>query len=175
MDLRIQEMLDHYEIRRTLAEYCHACDRADPTLMSAVYTGDDSFDDHGHVKAPGPEYARIMTGLILERTEAISHVLGQSLIKVEGDSAIAETFFIAFMRLTGEQGIPPRMNQLVGRFVDRLERIDGKWKIRHRICVRDTSMTQIVERDDYAAYGFVEGTRDSRDPGGAVLGIAHRS
>ncbi|HXK25816.1 MAG TPA: nuclear transport factor 2 family protein [Myxococcota bacterium] len=174
MEPRIQEMLDHYEIRKTLAEYCHACDRADEALMRAVYTGDDSFDDHGRVKAPGPEYARIMTGLILERTEAISHLLGQSLIKVEGDTAGAETFFVAFMRLPGQEGMPPRMNQLVGRFVDRLERIDGKWKIRHRTCVRDTSMTQSVERDDYAAYGFAEGTRDRGDPGTAVLGLAHR-
>ena len=110
MDPRIQEMLDHYEIRKTLAEYCHACDRADEAMMSGVYTRDGSFDDHGHVKAPGPEYARIMTGLILERTEAISHVLGQSLIRVEGDTAAAETFFIAFMRLVGQEGMPPRMN-----------------------------------------------------------------
>jgi hypothetical protein len=174
MDPRLQEMLDHYEIRRTLAEYCHACDRADEAMMASVYTGADSFDDHGHVKASGPEYARAMTGLILDRTEAISHILGQSLIKVDGDAASAETFFIAFMRLPASDSGPARMNQLIGRFVDRLEKIDGAWKIKHRICVRDTSMTTPVERDDYAAYGFVEATRDASDPGGALLGLAHR-
>jgi len=114
-----------------------------------------------------------MTGLVLERTEAISHILGQSLIRVDRDTAGAETSFVAFMRLPGQDGAPARMNQLVGRFVDRLERIDGKWKIRQRICVRDTSMTSTIERDDYAAYGFVEGTRDASDPGGALIGIAH--
>jgi hypothetical protein len=175
MDPRIQEMLDHYEIRRTLAEYCHACDRADEAMMAGVYTGPESFDDHGHVKASGPDYARMMTDLILERTEAISHILGQSLIRVDGDTASAETFFIAFMRLPGSDSTPTRMNQLIGRFVDQLERTDGKWKIRHRICVRDTSMTTPVERDDYAAYGFVEATRDASDPGAALLGLAHRA
>jgi hypothetical protein len=174
MDPRLQEMLDHYEIRKTLAEYCHACDRADAALMASVYTGADSFDDHGHVKASGPDYARQMTNLILERTDAISHILGQSLIRVDGDTAGAETFFVAFMRLPGDDGAPPRMNQLIGRFVDRLERIDGIWKIKHRVCVRDTSMTTPIERDDYAAYGFVEATRDGTDPGGALIGIAHR-
>jgi hypothetical protein len=174
MDARLQEMLDHYEIRRTLAEYCHACDRADEAMMANVYTGADSFDDHGHVKAPGPEYARVMTGLILERTEAISHILGQSLIKVDGDNASTETFFIAFMRLPASGSGPPRMNQLIGRFVDRLEKVDGTWKIQHRVCVRDTSMTSPIERDDYAAYGFVEGARDATDAGGALLGLAHR-
>ncbi len=173
MDPRLQEMLDHYEIRKTLAEYCHACDRVDEAMMTACYTGDDSFDDHGHVKAPGPEYVRVMSGLIAGRTEAMSHILGQSLIKVDGDSAGAETFFIGFFRLPGIDGTPPRMNQLIGRFIDRLERIEGMWKIKHRTCVRDTSITVPVERDDYAAYGFVEGSRDDADPGAALLGLAH--
>lgn len=115
-----------------------------------------------------------MTRLILDRTDAISHILGQSLIRVEGDTAGAETFFVAFMRIPGTEGAPPRMNQLIGRFVDRLERIGGKWKIGHRVCVRDTSMTTQIERDDYAAYGFVEPTRDGSDPGGALIGIAHQ-
>src|SRR5262245_66479670 len=98
MHPRIQEMLDHYEIRKTLAEYCHACDRADAAAMASVYAGNDSFDDHGHVKTSGPEYARIMTGLILERTESISHILGQSLIRIDGDTAGPETSLLAFLR-----------------------------------------------------------------------------
>ena len=111
--------------------------------------------------------------LILERTDAIWHSLGQSLIKVEDDTAAAETFFLAQMSLPGKEGERPRINQLSGRFVDRLERVEGKWKIKHRTCVRDTSITLYVERDDYAGYGFVQGTRDSSDPGGSLFGIAH--
>ena len=87
MDSRLAEMLDHHEIRTLLATYCHGCDRTDAALMGSVYAGDDSFDDHGHVKAPGPEYARVMTEIIKQRTEVITHILGQSLIKVEGDTA----------------------------------------------------------------------------------------
>ena len=174
MDSRIKEMLDHYEIRKTLAEYCHACDRADANMMSSVYTGEDSFDDHGRVKAPGPEYARIMTGIIRERTDAVSHILGQSLIKVEGDTAAAETFFFALLRLPNKDG-PARLNQLAGRFVDRLERIDGRWKIKARTCVRDASITLRIEEDDYADFNFKDGTRDELDPGAALLGFAHHS
>lgn len=173
LDPRLQEMLDHYEIRKVLAEYCHACDRADGAMMAACYTGDDSFDDHGTVKASGPEYVRVMMDRIVERTEAMAHILGQSLIEVEGDSAGAETFFIGFFKLPGADGEPARMNQLVGRFVDRLERIEGQWRIRHRTCVRDTSLTVPIERDDYAAFGFVEGSRDAGDAGASLLRLAH--
>jgi hypothetical protein len=172
MDARLQEMLDHYEIRKTLAEYCHACDRADEAMMAAVYTGDDSFDDHGVVRAPGPEYARLITGIILEQTEVMSHILGQSLIKVDGDAAGAETFFLALMKSPGPDGVPV-LNQLAGRFIDRLERIDGAWRIKHRTAVRDISITLKIEEDAYATNGMKVGARDATDPGAALLGLAH--
>ena len=172
IDARLGHMLDHHEIREALTAYCHACDRADEAMMAACYTGDDSFDDHGLVRAPGPEYARLMTANIVERTDAVWHVLGQSAIKVDGDSAAAETFFLGLMRLKPQDGIS-RLNQLAGRFVDRLERIDGQWKIKHRTCVRDTSITLRVDEDMQAGYGLAPGTRDASDPGAALLGLAH--
>lgn len=175
LDPRLQDLVDHHEIRTLLAEYCHACDRGDEAMMAACYAGDESWDDHGMVKASGPEYARVMTARMLANTEAASHILGQSLIRVEGDTAVAETFFVAFFRLPGSAGEPARMNQLIGRFVDRLARIGGAWKIRQRTCVRDTSLTQPITRDDYAAFGFVEARRDGLDQGAAIIGLAHRA
>lgn len=174
MDKRLQEMLDHHEIRRTLAEYCHACDRGDANAMARTYTGEDSFDDHGHVKASGPEYSKMMAELIQQRTEACWHVLGQSLIDIDGDTANAETFFLGQFCLPASTEEPRRINQLAGRFVDKLERIEGDWKIKHRTCVRDTSITFVVERDDYANYGFMQGSRDLKDPGAAMFGLVHQ-
>jgi len=171
LDTRLRAMLDHHDIRQTLAEYCHACDRADEPLMASLYAA-NSFDDHGLVQAPGEEYARAMTKLVVDRTEAVWHVLGQSLIKVDGDEAGAETFFLGIMRLNPQEGVS-KINQLAGRFVDKLERVDGKWKIKHRTCVRDTSITFKVEEDMQANYGMVPGTRDASDLGAALLGLAH--
>lgn len=174
MDPRLQDMLDQHEIRQLLATYCHACDRADEALMAACYAGGDSFDDHGLVRASGPDYARQMTELVHQRTEAVSHILGQSLIVVKKDKASAETFFLGLMRLKPDDQGVSRLNQLAGRFVDELERIDGAWKIRRRTCVRDTSLTLRVEEDMQAGYGLAQGTRDGADPGAALLALAHR-
>jgi hypothetical protein len=174
MDPRLQDVIDHHEIRTLLAQYCHACDRADAELMASVYTGDDSFDDHGLVRAPGPEYARKMTDLVLQRSEVVSHILGQSLIKVDGDTAGAETFFLGLMRLPPAADGVPRLNQLAGRFIDRFERIEGRWRIKRRVAVRDTSITFKVEEDMQATYGMTPGRRDADDPGAAIVGIAHR-
>lgn len=171
LDARLQDVLDHHEIRQTLAEYCHACDRADEALMASLYT-EDSFDDHGLVRAPGAEYAQAMTKLIVDRTEAVWHVLGQSLIKVDGDEASAETFFLGIMRLNPQDGVS-KINQLAGRFVDQFERVSSKWKIKRRTCVRDTSITFTVKEDMQAGYGLVQGARDASDPGATLLAFAH--
>jgi len=96
------------------------------------------------------------------------------MIKVDGDAAGAETFFLGFMRLKPVDGVS-KLNQLAGRFVDRFERIDGQWKIRHRTCVRDTSITLRVEEDIQASYGLKPGSRDAGDLGVALIGIAHRN
>lgn len=172
MDPRLQEMLDHFEIRKTLALYCHACDRVDAALLSSVYAGEDSFDDHGLVRASGPEYAERMAEMIVETTDVVSHTLGQSIIEIDGDEARAETFFIAFLTALGEDG-QPRLSQLSGRFVDRFERLGEGWKIKHRIAVHDTSITWKIEEDFLETNQLIRGTRGAEDPGVALLGIAH--
>lgn len=174
MDPILQEMRDHHEIRTLLAQYCHGCDRGDAALMASVYAGEGSFDDHGHVHASGPDFARIMGAMIKEQVEVVSHILGQSLIKVDGDTAGAETFFLALTQMAEGDGASI-LNHIVGRFIDRLERVDGHWKIRHRTAIRDTSITLPITRDDPARYQMKAGHRDASDLGVILLGIAHRS
>jgi ketosteroid isomerase-like protein len=172
MDARIQEMLDHHEIRKVLAEYVHGCDRCDTSAMAGVYW-EDSWDDHGVTQAPGPEFARIMTTTrIPQDSETLSHLLGQSLIAVDGDGAGAETYFIAVTLANGADG-RPRCHQLGGRYVDRLERRDGVWKIVHRVAVRDWSVSHVVEEDSFARAQLRPGARTSEDASYAVLGREH--
>lgn len=171
MDERLQEMLDHYEITKTLSEYCHACDRCDETQMGSVYV-EDSWDDHGALQAKGRDFARLMTAQILARTNTLAHLLGQSLIKVNGDEAAAETYFLAVSHSDGEDGA--RMcNQLGGRFVDRLQRENGRWRIKHRCVVRDWSISMPVAHDWTVDAGLTEGKRSKADPASAALGIVH--
>src|ERR1700761_1999933 len=93
MDARLQAMLDHPEITRTLSAYWRSCDPRDEERMAGVYL-EDSWDDHGIYKARGPEFARLMTAEILKTTESLSHMLGQSMITIDGDRAGAETYFL---------------------------------------------------------------------------------
>jgi hypothetical protein len=164
-------MLDHYEIGRTLAEYCQGADRVDEARMRSVYV-EDSWDDHGLVKATGPEFARQMSAMIAEGTETMYHLLGQSLINVKGDEAGAETYFFAVSREGNDSG-PPICNFLGGRFVDKLQREGEGWKIKHRVVVRDWTMSLPVTTEWVAALSLTEGQRSAADPALAVLGLHH--
>jgi hypothetical protein len=170
MDTRLQEMLDHFEIRKTLSEYCHGCDRGDELRMAGVYT-QDSWDDHGSIKAPGPEFASVMMRTILSDTKALFHLLGQSLVKVNGNEAGAETYFFAVSKMTRDDGVL-LCNQLGGRFVDKLVRENGAWKIKHRIAVRDWTISLPIEAD-WGAKALREGERSSADPSFEILGLTH--
>ena len=139
--------------------------------MASVYAR-ESWDDHGIVQAPGEEFSRIMCGMIAETTQTMSHVLGQSLIDLRGDEAGAETYFIAVARETTAEGME-RCSQLGGRFVDRLVREDGTWKVKHRTVVRDWSVAIPLTHDWESSNTLTPGQRSNADPSYAVLGTVH--
>jgi hypothetical protein len=167
-DARLQELLDHHEIRTLLAEYCHGCDRGDEVQMASVYC-EESWDDHGRVRADGKAFSAQMTRELVDYASVCSHLLGQSLIRVQGDTAGAETYFLATVTYPGKASV----NQLGGRYVDTLERENGAWKIKKRICIREWSMTVPVEADWLANDPFVGPSMSQDDPSYAALGLTH--
>lgn len=171
MDPRLQEMLDHHEIRQMLATYCHGCDRCDEVEMASTYC-DDSWDDHGARKLPGKDFSIATIAQSLDVATCVSHLLGQSLIRVDGDTAGAETYFLATV-VRPDTGEGKTVNQLGGRYVDTLVREDGKWLVKSRVCVRDWSITLPVDLDWQSDMGFTPGRRDGADVSYGVLGLVH--
>lgn len=172
MDPRLQDMLDHHEIRQLLATYCHGCDRGDEVEMASTYAA-DSWDDHGPRKMEGRRFSIETVEESMRTTNVVSHMLGQSLIKVDGDSAGAETYFIATVIYPAKDGREETLNQLGGRYVDRLVREGGEWRIKERICVREWSISHPTTRDWLAGRGFEETRRGGEDRSYAALGLAH--
>ncbi|MEZ5744284.1 MAG: nuclear transport factor 2 family protein [Sphingomonadaceae bacterium] len=170
-DKRLQTLWDHHEIRELLATYCHGCDRDDPVEMASTYCL-ESWDDHGPNKCDGREFVDLILAQSRKSSRVVSHQLGQSQITVDGDRAGAETYFIATCVFPREDG-PDILNQLGGRYVDTLEREDGAWKIKERLCVREWSCSNPIESDWLAGAGFIESRRDAKDVSWDVLGKEH--
>lgn len=128
----VTELKDRSEIHQCLMAYSRAVDRLDRDLLLTVYH-EDAIDDHG-VFVGGPEAFADWVIDMHERTHlSHQHCQFNSTVELDGDTAHCETYYMFVgMNRTGEPlGISG------GRYIDRLEKRDGRWAIAERICVRD--------------------------------------
>lgn len=96
------------------------------------------------------------------------HVLGQSLIDVDGDAATAETYALSFHRRHCAEGAAGDEDTVTGiRYLDRLVRSEGGWLITTRVTVHEWNTT-IVAREWLDSAQWVNGMADHSDPSYAL-------
>jgi hypothetical protein len=140
-DERIARMLDQHEIREVLVRYCRGIDRQDDDLIRSAYHP-DAWEHHGAFRGRDIEdflgYARDRSGLF----ERVAHYICNQYIELAGDVAHSETYAIALhqSRTDGEIG----HTIFGGRYLDRMERRDGRWAIADRVVVCDWSRVDAV-------------------------------
>jgi hypothetical protein len=169
MDPRLQELIDHHEIRKVIDAYATGCDRVDAERMASPFHS-ASWVDHGAEHCSGREFV----AHTMERAaacEMVSHLQGQAQIEVTGDKAGAETYFVATVKPRTDGA--HLLNFIGGRYVDWLEKEDGQWKIKKRVCVKDWSYTHLVEQDVLSERPWVLGEQSGADASYAALGLRH--
>lgn len=156
-DGALRTVLDRELIRDRIARVARGEDRRDATLLSACFWPDAS-TDFGIFAGPFAEYlAWVVPGA--EAVVLTQHTLGQTVVDLDGDRALAETHVAAYHRI--DTGAEQRSAVLGGRYLDRLERRDGDWRIAHRTMLYDWI------RDDGPATDWSQGVM------GAPLRAAH--
>lgn len=167
MDPRLQRLIDRQEILDVLHQYAHGCDRADEPRIADVYHP-EARDNHGAYNGNGREFAKVVCTNTSER-ETMSHLMGQSQISIDGDTAGSETYFNAtIQRLVDDVRY---IDMMGGRYVDTLERRDGQWRILDRVCTCEWSMTLKVEDEWHERGLFVQGTYSKNDVSYRTLGL----
>jgi ketosteroid isomerase-like protein len=156
LERAVAELQDRQAIHDCLMTYSRAIDRLDRELLLSVYHP-DAVDDHG-VFVGGPEQFADWA-IAMHRATHLSHqhcVLNYT-CELDGDVAHTETYYM-FVGMNRE-GTPLAMSE--GRYVDRLEKRDGRWAIAARVCVRDWApLDRVPERLDAAAMTVVKGLDD---------------
>jgi ketosteroid isomerase-like protein len=138
----VQELKDRAEIHDCLMTYSRAVDRLDRELLLTVYHP-DAVDDHG-VFVGGPNaFADWVLDMHTKTHLSHQHCQFNSTIDLDGDVAHTETYYM-FVGLNRE-GTPLGMSG--GRYVDRLEKRNGRWAIAERICVRDWAPLEEIPTD----------------------------
>ncbi|HWL44930.1 MAG TPA: nuclear transport factor 2 family protein [Ilumatobacter sp.] len=149
-----------HEIRKILARYCHAVDRADEELLRSVYH-DGAFDDHSaFFRGPAAEFAPFCVRAMRERFAATMHQASNVLIEVDGTGAAVQSSYLAANLLLGRA----ELHWYGGRYLDRFEHRDGAWRISHRLVLHDWDVRQAYEDPTPSSSGRNEGLRSTDDP-----------
>lgn len=128
----IQALLDKQAITEVINLYLRAADRADVELLTTCYH-DDAWEDHGGVfNGPAKDYVAIMAKM-LPKGGIMNHLSTNILIELNGDSAKAEHYILAYARMKKDG---EKFDTLtLARAIDRFERRDGAWRIAKRTLV----------------------------------------
>jgi hypothetical protein len=138
--------------------YCRGVDRTDTELLASTYHP-GAVDDHGVFRGDAQVFAEQLGPLLEQAFDATHHFLGQSLIELAGDVAHAETYVIAVHRRgSGEKAV---LETFGARYLDRLTRRAGEWRIQERVVVNEWARVDDVKEPPLAAQ-LAQGLR-SRD------------
>jgi hypothetical protein len=127
-------VLDRVAIQDALNCYCRGIDRMDEALIASAYWP-DAKEDHGVFKGRAKEFAPWIVKYLEEHYLITAHRLAQSYVQVFGESARAETYFLALHRLRSDEGA--NFEAVDGRYIDEFQKRDGIWRISSRVVVID--------------------------------------
>jgi hypothetical protein len=155
-DAKVQDLVDKQEIREALARYCRGVDRCDPSLINSAFHP-DAVDEHaGHGNYVGEAIGPNILEFIRSHTKGSSHNITNQIVRVDGDTAASETYYLVWqLETVNEEEL---ILESHGRYIDRFERRNGEWKIAHRRII-----------SDIAAY-----LRPEQIPGRIRLGLGRR-
>jgi hypothetical protein len=135
MEPAVQALIDKEAIRDCIARLARGEDRRDPAALSACFWPDSTFD-YAMYKGTFPEYLAWVTPGEAAITNT-QHVLGQTVIDLDGSNAKAETYVISYHRVNMGEEVGERDTCIGGRYLDAMEKRDGKWAIAQRTMLYD--------------------------------------
>jgi hypothetical protein len=157
----VQYLKDRAAILDCVAAHARGCDRHDVSLLTSTYH-DDGIDEHGKMRIPGPEYAAWANGVHGATSQAHMHHVTTHTCTIDGDEAHAESYVMVTLLSNDGRGA----TIMCGRYVDRLERRDGSWKLAVRRATVELAFTadaSLLQLEFFKNQGFARGSRDRTD------------
>jgi len=157
----VRYLMDRQAILDCISRHARGHDRHDVELLGDAYH-EDGIDEHGYAINPGPRYAQWANAVHAAGSLLHTHNITTHLCEIDGDVAHCESYVI--VGLLNNDGKSARM--ISGRYIDRLERRDGVWKIALRRSTVDLLLSgdaAMLQAPLFTAQGYGKGTRDKRD------------
>ena len=138
-----RELADKTAITALMAHYADRIDANDPVGAAACFT-EDGVGVYWQDCVGPAAIAERLTG-ILAHFHATSHHLSNVQIRLDGDTATAQSYVYAFHRVKAAMDRPMHV---WGRWVDALKKVDGHWKFAHREVVSVGSIGSVRVPND---------------------------
>lgn len=163
LEADIAYLKDRRAIEDVIHELARGTDRFDVEMMTDAFA-EDGFDDHGTwARTPASEFADWANRIHEGGSLMSMHNICTHTCEIDGNVAHAESYVMgAMLDRSGES-----CRLLNGRYLDRLEKRDGVWRIVLRRCTVDVVLrgdASIMKTEAFRAFGMIKGTRDREDP-----------
>lgn len=120
---------DRQDILDCIVRECRARDRQDAEQIASCWW-EDGVDEHGAVVTFAPDYPERANAGHRGAFQATSHNLTNHLCEIDGDVANCETYVVGGLFWKDSQ----KTSIAFGRYLDRLEKRGGEWRIAVRRC-----------------------------------------
>jgi hypothetical protein len=161
MDAKLQDLIDRHEIWQVMLRYARGIDRFDRAMLRSCYH-DDAIDDHGVIVGQVEDFIDWAMAYHRDNNRLHHHGLSNHFCEIDGDTAHCETYYTFI-----SENLEGAHTLAIGRYVDRLERRQGDWRIANRVCVNelvcDVSESALPEDYRQILFGSGPGTRDRTD------------
>jgi hypothetical protein len=158
----VQYIKDRLAIEDCIHRHARGHDRFDVEIMTGCYHP-DGIDEHGAAAInSGAEYAEWANRIHEQGALLHLHNITSHTCEIDGDTAHAESYVI--VGLLNPDGVTLRF--INGRYVDRLEKRDGQWKIALRRCTLDFMLqgdASLMKSPYISAAGYIKGVRGKKD------------
>jgi hypothetical protein len=162
LEAKMQEMTDRQAIFDCIKRNSRGNDRFDAELTAGSYH-DDGLHEVGQNRVPGPGYGAHANAAHGKLFDANLHNVTMHMCEVDGDVAHAESYSLGmFLDKGAETG-----RVLAGRYIDRLEKRDGEWRIVLRRSTVEIALEGKATLPTGALLpgsGYLRGNRDRSDP-----------
>ncbi len=155
----VETLVERAQFLDCMHRYSRGMDRLDRALVRSAYH-DDAIDDHSGYVAPVEEFLDWAFDYHADQVRH-QHYLSNHTVEIDGDVAHAETYY-TFVGTWRDETKPLEM--VGGRYLDRLERRDGRWAIAVRVCVAEWRAREPSTLSQRAVAVMAAGvTRDGTD------------
>lgn len=162
LERKVQHLTDRQEILDCLTSTSRGNDRFDKALIVGGYH-EDGLHELGQKLIKGSDYGEHANHAHAAIAETNLHNVAMHICEIDGDVAHAESYVIGMFTDKGAE----TSRMLAGRYIDRLEKRDGKWGI----VLRRATVEVILEGKavlpngaGLVGSGYLKGNRDRSDP-----------